>query len=484
MTLEKPKLLVAEDELSLRTILKKLFLKKGFEVDTAGDGDVALKKLKEDSFDLAILDIKMPSRSGLEILETLKKEKNKTSIIVMTAQDTMKNAVDAMKKGAYDYLTKPFELEELEIVVDKAIEARRLTEEVQTLRQEVGQRIDKEAKIIGGSKVIREIYKTIGKVSPSDVSILIRGESGTGKELVAKAIHQNSARSDGPFIAVNCAAIPRELIESELFGYRKGAFTGADDNRAGFFEMSNKGTLFLDEIGDLSLGLQGKLLRVLQEKEVQRLGSSEAKQVDVRILAATNQNLEKMVSEKKFREDLFFRLNVIPIILPPLRERKEDIPLLCEYFLNRLAHEIGAPVKGLSAEAMQLLKKYRWQGNIRELENILKRAAILSGNETLQAEDFSFFLGNQAQDSSKEMEEMGLEEIITAKLQNFLSHLNNLEMTQLYDTIIEMAERPLIRLVLQQTGNNQIKAAKILGINRNTLRKKIRNLKISAKGEA
>ena len=479
------KILIAEDELSLRTILKKLFLKKGFEVETAGDGQLALTKLREEPYDVAILDIKMPLLSGLEVLETLKREKAKTAIIVMTAQDTMRNAVDAMKKGAYDYITKPFELEELEIIVDKAIEARRLADEVQNLRQEVSAtKVDREAKIVGQSRVVRELYKVIGKVSANDVSILITGESGTGKELIAKAIHQNSQRAKGPFVAVNCAAIPRDLLESELFGYRKGAFTGAEENRPGYFELANQGTLFLDEVGDLPLNLQAKLLRVLQEKEVQRLGSSEAKAIDVRIFAATNQNLEKMVQERKFREDLFFRLNVIPIHLPPLRERKEDIPLLSEYFLSKLAQEAAIPVKVLSPEAMQMLESYRWPGNIRELENVIKRAAILSANETLHVQDFAFFLGKGAEDTQREIEEMGLEELIASRLQSFLVKLGDVETTNLYETIIEMAERPLIRLILRQTGHNQIRAAKILGINRNTLRKKIRTLRINAKEES
>lgn len=484
METKQSKILIAEDELSLRTILKKLFQKKGFEVDTAGDGQVALSKLLEGAYDLAIVDIKMPSMTGLEVLDQLKKQKLKTSIVIMTAQDTMRNAVDAMKKGAYDYITKPFELDELEMIVDKAVEARRLAEEVQTLRQEVsGLKIDKEAKIVGQSRSVREIYKTIGKVAANDVSILITGESGTGKELIAKAIHQNSPRTKGPFIAVNCAAIPRDLLESELFGYRKGAFTGAEENRPGYFEIAHNGTLFLDEVGDLPLNLQAKLLRVLQEKEVQRLGSSEAKQVDVRILAATNQNLEKMVKEKKFREDLFFRLNVIPIHLPPLRERKEDIPLLCEYFLAKVAQETGISIKMLSPEALQMLETYRWPGNIRELENVIKRAAILSGNETLHVQDFAFFLGKGAEDTQREIEDMGLEELIASRLQSFLAKLGDVETTNLYETIMEMAERPLIRLILKQTGQNQIRAAKILGINRNTLRKKIRTLKISVKEE-
>lgn len=478
------RILIAEDEVNLRTILKKLFVKKGFEVETSGDGQMALTKLKTEPYDLAIVDIKMPSMSGLEVLDQLKRDKVKTAIIIMTAQDTMRNAVDAMKKGAYDYITKPFELDELEMIVAKAIDARKLAEEVQSLKQEVsGLKIDKEAKIVGQSRAVREVYKTIGKVAVSDVSILITGESGTGKELIAKAIHQNSPRVKGPFLAVNCAAIPRDLLESELFGYRKGAFTGAEENRPGYFELAHQGTLFLDEVGDLPLNLQAKLLRVLQEKEIQRLGSTEAKLVDVRILAATNQNLEKMVKEKRFREDLFFRLNVIPIHLPPLRERKEDVPLLCEYFLGKLSQEANVTLKILSPEALQMLEAYRWPGNIRELENVIKRAAILSANDTLHVQDFAFFLGKGAEETQREIEEMGLEELIASRLQSFLAKLGDVETTNLYETIIEMAERPLIRLILKQTGNNQIRAAKILGINRNTLRKKIRNLRIAVKEE-
>lgn len=483
MLLPQPRILIAEDELSLRTILKKLFTKKGFEVATAGNGDVALAKLREEEWDLAILDIKMPGTNGLDILATLKGENHPTYFILMTAQDTMENAIDAMKKGAYDYITKPFELEELEIIVDKAIKAGRLSEEVKTLRDEASARYDHSAKIIGNSKIIREIYKTIGKVASSDVSILITGESGTGKELVARSIHQNSSRSDKPFIAVNCAAIPRELLESELFGYRKGAFTGADENRAGFFEKANKGTLFLDEIGDLPLSLQAKLLRILQEKEVQRLGSTEGTPIDVRILTATNQDLEKLIKAKKFREDLYFRLNVIPFHLAPLRDRMDDLRLLAEHFLHKFAQGLGVNPKTLSPDAIEILHQYNWPGNVRELENIIKRAAVLSGNESLGAEDFSFFLGKRQEAVEQEFEDMGLEEMVEARLKPFLARIKDLDMTDLYSTIMHMAERPLLKLILKQTGHNQIKAAHILGINRNTLRKKIKDLNIKMKGE-
>lgn len=484
MSTEKPKVLVAEDELSLRTIIKNLLKKNGYEVHSAGDGDLALKKLREEDYALAILDIKMPGQTGLDILSAIKAERPNLAVIIMTAQDTMKNAIEAMKKGAYDYLAKPFELEELEILVSKALENQRLNQEVKNLRREVSRHLDREVKIVGNSKAIRELFKTIGKVATSDVSVLITGESGTGKELVARAIHQNSIRAKGPFLAVNCAAIPKDLLESELFGYRKGAFTGAQGDRAGFFEMAHKGTLFLDEIGDLSLDLQGKLLRILQEKEVQRLGSSEGKAVDVRILAATNQDLSKLVKEKKFREDLFFRLNVIPLNLPPLRERKEDIPLLVKFFIDRFAEAMNTGQKEVTPRALEFLQSYHWPGNIRELENIVKRAAILSPSAKLDQKDFSYFLGQTEDYAQEEMGEMGLEDTIRAKLKPFMEKMKDVEMKDLYHTIMEMAERPLIELVLQKTKHNQIQAAKVLGINRNTLRKKIRELKVSLKGEA
>ncbi len=478
------KIFIAEDEPSLRTVLKNLFSKKGFEVVMVANGRDALQKLREEYFQVAVVDIKMPGLSGLDLLETLKKERCKTQFILITAQDTMKHAVEAMKRGAYDYIAKPFELEELEVVVQKAFETQKMAEELKNLKEVLKAKTEKENKIIGKSRAVREIYKTIGKVAAADVAILLMGESGTGKELVAKAIHQNSTRWDGPFVAVNCAAIPRDLLESELFGYKKGAFTGAEENRIGFFEKAEKGTLFLDEIGELPLNLQAKLLRVLQEKEIQPLGSSETKSIDVRILSATNRNLEKMVQEKTFREDLFFRLNIIPIRLPPLSERKEDIPLLCDYFLQRLAEEAKIPVKSVSAPAMELLSEYAWPGNIRELENVLKRAAILSVNMTLQLSDFSFFIGKKEKSLERQMEEVGLEELVERRLQPFVAQLSVIGEDNLYEKILQMAERPLIRLLLEKTGYNQIQTAKILGINRNTLRSKMKQLKIPGKGSA
>jgi two-component system nitrogen regulation response regulator GlnG len=474
------KILIAEDESSLRTILKKMFVKKGFQVETAPDGEIALAKIRGEDFDVAIVDIKMPERNGFEVLSVAQKEKPQLPILMITAQDTMKNAVEAMKQGAFDYITKPFELEELELIVERALETRRLSEEIQELKQEIqSQKFDRQAKIIGQSRAIREIYKLIGKVAASDIPVLISGESGTGKELIAKSIHLSGARAPHPFIAVNCAAIPKDLLESELFGYRKGAFTGAEESRPGYFEAAHKGTLFLDEIGDMPLSLQSKLLRALQEKEITRLGSTERLSVDVRILSATNQDLASLVAKKKFREDLFFRLNVVPIRVPPLRERREDIAILSDYFRLRFSQELSLPPKTLAKDALKLLSEYSWPGNVRELENVIKRSMVMTRGGAIREKDLENILNeNPATLTIEEVGEASLEELVQNRLSRFLDKFDRLEAMDLYDKITQMVERPLLSLVLKKTRGNQIQAARVLGINRNTLRKKIKTLKI------
>lgn len=474
------KILVAEDETSLRTILKKMFQKKSYEVETALDGSQAIAKLERESFNIILADINMPGKTGFDILSYVRSHQIPTAVILITAQDTMKNAVEAMKQGAFDYLTKPFELDELEVVVEKALENQRLSQEVAKLRQEVkSPSFDTQAKIIGQSKAIKEIYKLIGKVSASDVPVLITGESGTGKELIAKSIHHASNRSKMPFIAVNCAAIPKDLLESELFGYRKGAFTGADESRPGYFEAANKGTLFLDEIGDMPLSLQSKLLRTLQEKEIQRLGSTESKAIDVRIISATNQDLSQMVAQKKFREDLYFRLNVVPVQVPALRERGDDIEILTHHFMEKFRNEFSLPNKSMSDDAIEYLNEYAWPGNVRELENVVKRAMVVTTGSLITLKDLKGIISLKPnQIALEDLEELALEEIVHKKLANFLSRFNELDAMDLYTTIIQMVERPLLSLVLQKTRGNQIQAAKALGINRNTLRKMIRVLKI------
>ncbi len=479
-TSENIKILIAEDDASLRTILKKMFTKKAYQIETALDGEMAIAKLEKEKFNVILADINMPGKSGFDILSYVNANKINISVILITAQDTMKNAVEAMKLGAFDYLTKPFELDELEIVVEKALENQRLSQEVAKLRAEIkSPTFDTQAKIIGQSKVIKEIYKLIGKVAASDVPVLITGESGTGKELIAKSIHQASDRNRMPFIAVNCAAIPKDLLESELFGYRKGAFTGADESRAGYFEAAHKGTLFLDEIGDMPLSLQSKLLRALQEKEIQRLGSTDTKPVDVRIISATNQDLKSLVSQKKFREDLYFRLNVVPVKIPPLRERSEDIEILIRHFIEKFKNEFSLQNKSMSDDAIDYLVNYSWPGNVRELENVVKRAMVVTPGSLITLKDLKGIINlSPSQLASEDLEELALEDIVYKKLSSFLSKFDQLEPMDLYTTIIQMVERPLISLVLQKTRGNQIQTAKVLGINRNTLRKMIKVLKI------
>ena len=473
-------ILVADDEESMRWVLSKALKKKGFSVDLARDGDEALRYIKTNTYDLAILDIKMPGLSGLELLDRVRELKSDLLVVIMTAEASMKNAVEAMKRGAYDYLTKPFDLDVIDAIIEKVNRAREVTSQVTLLKEELKDRYQLEKTIIGNSPAMREIYKTIGKVAPSDVTVLVQGESGTGKELIARAIHFNSKRLGKPFIALNCAAIPKELLESELFGFEKGAFTGATERKLGKFEQANGGTIFLDEIGDMPIDLQAKILRVLQEKEVTRTGGNQSISVDVRIVAATNQDLEESVRRKAFREDLYYRLNVIPLQLVPLRERNEDIPLLVEYFLAKICAELEVPVKRCSPDALRLLTGYTWPGNVRELENTIKRAVILSSDPLLTIADFP---GLRVQKGGElvQSEELSLEGIVDIKLRGSFTNMEKMESGDVYTMVLEQVERPLIRFVLEKTRGNQVRAADILGINRNTLRKKITELGIEVK---
>jgi two-component system, NtrC family, nitrogen regulation response regulator GlnG len=470
------KIIVADDEESMRWVLSKALKRKGFSVDLAKDGDEALSLIQANSYDLAILDIKMPGLSGLDLLGRVKELKSDLLVVIMTAEASMKNAIEAMKRGAYDYITKPFDLDIIDAIIEKIDKAREMSSQVSLLKEELKDRYQMEKTIIGNSPAMREVYKTIGKVAPSDVTILIQGESGTGKELIARAIHFNSKRLGKPFIALNCAAIPKELLESELFGFEKGAFTGAFERKLGKFEQANGGTIFLDEIGDMPLDLQAKILRVLQEKEITRTGGNQSIAVDTRIVAATNQDLEERVRQKAFREDLFYRLNVVPIQLVPLRERKEDIPLLFDYFLKSSCAEMETPPKQCSDDALRLLMQYPWPGNIRELENTIKRAVILSSDPFLTAADFSSLTSQKS--GQQRNEELSLEALVDTKLRSSLDNLDKMESGDLYGMVLEQVERPLIRFVLEKTRNNQVRAADILGINRNTLRKKIQELGI------
>lgn len=472
-------ILVADDEESMRWVLEKSLKKQGLHVDLAENGLQARQLFRKKSYDIALLDIKMPGLQGLELLRLMQEESPSTLVVIMTAEATMENAVTAMKYGAFDYLTKPFDLDALEAILIKARNTARISGQLDRLRDEIQHQNSPGHKIVGNSHKMQEVYKTLGRIAMSDVTVLVTGESGTGKELIARAVHSNSARLGKPFIALNCAAIPHDLLESELFGHERGAFTGATERKAGKFEQAEGGTLFLDEIGDMPLELQAKLLRVLQEKEITRTGGNHTLPVDVRIVAASNQNLIDMVREKTFREDLFYRLNVVPIKLPPLRERKEDLPELTTFFLRRAREEMGVKVDGMSEEALQLLQQHRWPGNVRELENLIKRASLLTANQVLQPADFTSLNGTVAAGQQGE----SLEALIANKLQSSLASMNLGELNNLYAMVMEQVERPLINIILQQTRGNQVRSAEILGINRNTLRKKIKELGICLKNK-
>jgi two-component system nitrogen regulation response regulator GlnG len=460
-------------------VLKKALEEGGYWVQTAANGRLAQQSLKENHFDVSLMDIKLPDVDGLTLLKEAKEAGVETAMILMTAQNTMRNAIEAMKYGAFDYITKPFDIDEILVVVKRAIESRKLSRDFRELKEEIKKRFEPGVTMIGASTAMQKVYKTIGQVVNTDATILIQGESGTGKELVAKTIHYNSPRWNKPFVAVHCAAIPRELLESELFGHEKGSFTGALERRIGKFELAEEGTLFLDEVGDIPLELQTKLLRVLQEREFSRVGGRDILKTNVRILAATNQDLEKAVKEKRFREDLYFRLKVIPIYLPPLRERKGDISLLVGHFVEKINREMATQMSGVSPEALKLLEEHPWPGNVREMENTLIRAAVLSASPILFPKDFSF----QSRQGSglPDYDNLSLEEIIRYKLDDYFERTKGVDVDNLYSLVVERVERPLIELTLKKTRGNQIRAAQILGINRNTLRKKIADLHINIK---
>jgi two-component system nitrogen regulation response regulator GlnG len=399
---------------------------------------------------------------------------------MMTAYGTLQVAVEAMKHGAYDYIGKPFDMDEVLLVVGKALEAQALTREVSQLRRLTEERFDLGG-IVGGSPAMQQIFKAVGKVAGTELTVLLRGESGTGKELIARAVHENSRRRGRPFVPVNCAAIPRELLESELFGHEKGAFTGAVAARKGRFEQADGGTVFLDEVGDMDLGLQTRLLRVLQERRIERLGSEGSIPVDVRIVAATNHDIEVAVKIRTFREDLFYRLNVVTIHLPPLRDRPEDIPALVTHFLTAFAREQQATPKMFSSEALALMAGYRWPGNVRELENVVKRAAALTPTSLILPDQLTDAIQkgpvSDAGDSAPEEFPVGWMRTEMTRLKDTLDG-------RLHEHFVGCMERPLLVMVLRRTGGNQVKAAELLGINRNTLRKRIKELGITVPGKA
>ena len=374
------KILVVDDEQSLRDVLSIMLKRAGYAVTSAMDGEEAIELLNKEIFDLVITDLRMPKIDGMEVLKAVKSASPETVVLIITAFASADSAVEAMKQGAYDYLTKPFQVDEVQLIIRNALERRRLTTENMLLKREMASQ-SSFAQLVGQSEAMQKVFDVVRKVADSKSNVLICGESGTGKELVARAIHYNSARSVRPFVAVNCSAVPETLLESELFGHMKGSFTGAISNKAGLFEIADGGTIFLDEIGDTTPTIQVKLLRVIQEREFRRVGGNQDVKVDVRVVAATNKDLEKAVADGSFREDLYYRLDVIPIRLPPLRMRAGDIPLLVNHFLERFSRESGKPKPVISQEAMHVLLGHEWRGNVRELENLIERVVAFSTEE-------------------------------------------------------------------------------------------------------
>jgi len=447
--MDKLNILIVEDGRSQREMLKDFLAREGHRVTEAEDGNTAIRQVQGGHFDLLLLDFKMPGMNGIEVLEKIKNINPKISVIMMTAYGTIETAVDAMKLGAVDYIPKPIDLDQLLALVSRISERQTLIRENEILRQKVWKKGLAQEQIIYKDPGMEAIINMVGRVASSRATVLIMGESGTGKELFANLVHATSPRSEKPMIVVNCGALPETLLESELFGYEKGAFTGATARRAGRFEEADGGTLFLDEIGELSLPVQVKLLRFLQEREFQRLGGNKTIQADVRIISATNQNLEEKVKEGTFREDLYYRLNVVSITVPPLRDRRGDISVLTEYFIKRFSAENDKDIKGLSNEAMDIMMKYDYPGNVRELENIIERAVVITRDQVISIRDLPF------------------EEISP---QHFADYK---EGGALRDEIKSL-ERKRIEQALDETGNNQTKAAELLGITERTLRYKLK----------
>jgi len=453
-------ILVVDDQKTVCYSIKRLLQTEGYDVLTAKDGEEALRMIGKGNVDLVIMDVRMPEMDGLEVLRLMKKAHHEVQVIMMTAFSTTEKAIQAMKLGAFDYLTKPFDNDELIIRVRDAIRTRELMQEVVTFSEPEDSSIS--VQVIGKSPSMLDIYKQIGKVAPTDTIVLIKGESGTGKELIARAIYHYSNRAAKPFLAINCSAIPEQLLESELFGYERGAFTGADFKRIGKFEQCTGGTLFLDEIGDMSISLQSKVLRVLQDGLVQRLGGTETIETDVRIISATNRDIEDMVRKGAFREDLYYRINVVTLEIPPLRERRSDIKELVSYFMRKLNRKLGKDIKGMATDALKSLEEYAWPGNVRELENLVQKAMVFCGGDYLT-------LDCCKQQYLQKQGSVNLEDAIE-NLVNLAFHGGCQERFQ---DIIESLERHMIKRSLELTKGNQVHAARLLGISRNTLRKKL-----------
>ncbi len=457
------RILVVDDERSMRDFVSILLRKNGHDVETAENGEVAIERIRNESFDLVITDLKMPGSGGLEVLEQVKNQDPSSQVILMTAFATTDTAVEAMKLGARDYITKPFKVDELLVQVSKALDVRRLEKENFYLRQELAGRTRLDS-MVGKSSAMKRVFDMVVRVEPTRTTVLVTGESGTGKELVARAIHSQSDRQSAPFVPINCGAIPENLIESELFGHVRGAFTGAATDKKGLFAAANGGTVFLDEIGELPMSMQVKLLRVLQERRIKPVGSATEQEVDCRIVAATNRDLKSMVDEGTFREDLYYRLNVIELSLPSLRQRREDLPLLIHHFLEKFSMDMGKPIRGVTREAMDLMINYPYDGNVRELENIVERAMTLETTEMITVESLPYHMqkGNDLAlwASDFEIPEEGM----------------NL------DEIVENLERSVITKALRRTNGVRKEGAKLLGISFRSMRYRLEKYGIDADG--
>lgn len=461
-------ILIVDDEKNVLSSFKKILSEDGYEILTANNAEEGLALAESNAIDLLIMDIIMPGMSGLEAFTKFKDIDSKLPIIIMTAYGTTETAIQTMQLGAYDYVIKPFEVPQMKAIIEKAIEAGRL------MNIEVDYEPKEEFKgerIIGSSSKMQQIYKLIGQVAASDATLLLRGESGTGKELIVRAVYHHSNRKNKPFLVINSAAIPETLLESELFGYEKGAFTDARERRIGKLEQCNGGTIFLDEIGDMPHSIQTKILRVLEDKSFERLGSNKTIRIDVRLITATNKDLEKLLKEGTFREDLYYRLNVVTIHIPSLRERKEDIPQLVEYFIGKYNKEFKTRISKISSEALKILQDYNWPGNVRELENVIKKALLLGKGNMILAEDVLITKELTGKVTDFKVQLQSLLNQLMKQAQESGSH-------SLYASVIEDIEKTLLVEVLKQTQGNQTQAAKLLGISRPTLKDKIDKLGI------
>jgi len=458
--------LVVDDDEGIRWVLSRVLREEGFEVSQAETLAEAVRNSREQAIDLVFLDVYLPDGSGLN---ALKQGMFSAPVILLTAETTFDNAANAYKSGAMEYLPKPFDLDEV-----RALSRRIKPQPGQAPVKETVS--DRHGLIVGKSPAMQHLFRTLGRVAASDLTVLITGESGTGKELVAHILHEQSRRAKNPFIAINAAAIPAELLESELFGHERGAFTGADRSRPGRFEQADGGTLFLDEIGDMPSSLQVKLLRVLEEGRVQRIGGKDSRPVNVRLLTATHQDLKQKIASGKFREDLFYRLNVIPVNIPPLRDRKDDIPELAEHLMHEAATELSMQPPIILDEALELLSSHDWPGNVRELKNVMRRLAVLTPGATITISDVALSLGNHVAGEPRE-EKLG--EAVTRCMKHYFDQLGYGRPVDLHSHLLEQVEPALFSLVMRRVKGNQIKASEMLGLNRNTVRKKLKQYKIN-----